>query len=85
MDETETKLWDVDQVSEALNCSTRHVYRLAEAGKMPAPVKLGALVRWEQRPQLRHGLRMAASRSAACRASRMAGAVQAHSLTFFFP
>ena len=36
----------VDEVAQALNCSTRHVYRLADGGKMPAPVELGALNRW---------------------------------------
>lgn len=37
---------DVNQVAALLNCSARHVYRLADAGRMPRPVKLGALVRW---------------------------------------
>ena len=40
------KLLDVQAVAEMLNCSTRHVYRLADAGRIPAPIKLGALVRW---------------------------------------
>jgi excisionase family DNA binding protein len=40
------KLLDVQAVAEMLNCSARHVYRLSDAGKMPAPVKLGSLVRW---------------------------------------
>jgi excisionase family DNA binding protein len=40
------KLLDVQAVAELLGCSTRHVYRLSDAGRMPAPVKLGALVRW---------------------------------------
>jgi excisionase family DNA binding protein len=39
-------LLDVQQVADLLNCSTRHVYRLADAGRMPQPVRLGALVRW---------------------------------------
>jgi excisionase family DNA binding protein len=39
-------LLDVDQVAQLLNCSARHVYRLTDAGRMPAPVRLGALVRW---------------------------------------
>ena len=29
-------------------CSTRHVYRLADAGRMPRPIKLGTLVRWRR-------------------------------------
>jgi len=40
-------LLDVHTVCELLGgCSVRHVYRLADAGKMPRPVKLGSLVRW---------------------------------------
>ena len=39
-------LLDVDGVAGLLTCSTRHVYRLADAGRMPRPVKLGALSRW---------------------------------------
>ncbi len=41
------RLGDVNIVAEKLCCSTRHVYRLADAGQMPAPVRLGALVRWD--------------------------------------
>ena len=42
-------LLDVRAVSELLgNCSTRHVYRLADAGRMPRPIKLGSLVRWRR-------------------------------------
>ena len=37
---------DVQAVAEMLACSPRHVYRLSDAGRMPSPVKLGALVRW---------------------------------------
>ena len=44
--DTSVKLLDVQAVAEMLGCSQRHVYRLSDAGKMPAPVKLGALVRW---------------------------------------
>ena len=40
------KLLDVQTVAEMLGCSTRHVYRLSDAGRMPAPIKLGSLVRW---------------------------------------
>lgn len=29
-------------------CSTRHVYRMADAGRMPRPIKLGGLVRWRR-------------------------------------
>ena len=40
------ELLDVKQVADLLHCSTRSVYRLADAGKMPRPVRLGSLVRW---------------------------------------
>lgn len=39
-------LLDVGAVAAMLGCSTRHVYRLADSGRMPRPVKLGALNRW---------------------------------------
>jgi excisionase family DNA binding protein len=42
------RLLDVQAVAEMLGCSERHVYRLSDAGRMPAPVKLGALVRWNR-------------------------------------
>ena len=46
--ESPAKLLDVQAVAELLDCSTRHVYRLADAGRMPAPIKLGSLVRWSR-------------------------------------
>ena len=39
-------LLDVQTVADVLGCSTRHVQRLSDRGRMPTPVKLGALVRW---------------------------------------
>lgn len=44
---TGRKLGDVKAVAGKLDCSARHVYRLADAGRMPAPVRLGSLVRWD--------------------------------------
>jgi excisionase family DNA binding protein len=41
-------LLDVQTVARLLNCSPRHIYRLADSGDMPRPVKLGALVRWSR-------------------------------------
>jgi excisionase family DNA binding protein len=41
-------LVDVRAVAALLACSTRHVYRLADAGRMPLPLKIGALVRWRR-------------------------------------
>ena len=36
----------VHNTAKMLNCSARTVYRLTDSGRMPRPVKLGALVRW---------------------------------------
>lgn len=43
------ELLDVRAVAELLGCSTRHLYRLADAGLMPGPLRLGNLVRWRRR------------------------------------
>ncbi len=46
---TAPALLDVRAVAQLLGgCSTRHVYRLADAGKMPSATKLGNLVRWNR-------------------------------------
>lgn len=43
------ELLDVRAVGALLgDCSIRHVYRLADSGRMPRPVKLGNLVRWRR-------------------------------------
>ncbi len=39
-------LLDVRAVAARLACSSRHIYRMADAGMMPPPRRLGALVRW---------------------------------------
>jgi excisionase family DNA binding protein len=41
-------LLDVRAVARLLDCSPRHVYRLSDAGRMPAPRRLGGLVRWRR-------------------------------------
>jgi excisionase family DNA binding protein len=41
-------LMDVGAVAADCACSTRHIYRLSDAGRMPAPYRLGALVRWNR-------------------------------------
>jgi excisionase family DNA binding protein len=41
-------LLNVRAVAALLDCSPRHVYRLSDAGRMPAPVRVGALVRWRR-------------------------------------
>jgi excisionase family DNA binding protein len=35
-----------DEVAAILKCSARTVYRLVDSGRMPPPVRLGALARW---------------------------------------
>jgi predicted DNA-binding transcriptional regulator AlpA len=40
------QLIDVRAVARLLDCSPRHVWRLKDAGHLPRPVRLGALVRW---------------------------------------
>jgi excisionase family DNA binding protein len=44
----EPLLLDVKAVAALLGCSSRNVYRLADAGKMPRPLKVGTLVRWRR-------------------------------------
>lgn len=44
----EARLLTVDDVAAMLGVSGRHIYRLADAGKMPRPVKLGGAVRWDR-------------------------------------
>ncbi len=39
---------NVNDVATMLRCSARHVWRMADAGKMPRPHKIGALCRWER-------------------------------------
>ena len=57
---------DVGTVASLLSCSVRHVYRLSDAGKMPRPTKLGALVRWNRAA-------LEAWLAAGCPASRKVG------------
>jgi excisionase family DNA binding protein len=46
--ESSAGLIDVKAVAALLNCSERHVWRLADRGAMSAAVRLGALVRWDR-------------------------------------
>jgi excisionase family DNA binding protein len=42
-------LLDVKAVAVLLGgCSTRHIYRLSDSGRMPLPLRLGSLVRWNR-------------------------------------
>ena len=47
------ELVDVRAVARLLSCSQRHVYRLADAGKMPKPLRLGTLNRWSRQAIMR--------------------------------
>ena len=38
----------VNDVAAMLQCSPRHVWRLADSGRMPRPYKIGALCRWDR-------------------------------------
>jgi len=41
------RLIAITEVAELLSCSSRHVQRLTDTGRMPAPIKLGHhLTRW---------------------------------------
>jgi len=40
------RMIDVRELAEILRCSPRTVHRLVDAGRAPAPCRLGALVRW---------------------------------------
>jgi excisionase family DNA binding protein len=42
------RLLTVDAVAEMLGVSSRHVYRLADAGRMPRPLRLGGARRWDR-------------------------------------
>ncbi len=42
------KLIDVKGVAERLGVSARQVWKLAAAGRLPAPVRLGRSVRWRE-------------------------------------
>lgn len=45
---TVAEMLDVHGVAEMLQCSTRHVVRLADRGAMPQPLKLGRIIRWRR-------------------------------------
>lgn len=44
----DSALLDVRAVAALLDCAPRTVYRLADAGRMPTPVRVGSLVRWRR-------------------------------------
>ena len=45
----EKELLNVGEVAGMLNICARSVYRMADGGKMPRPVKLGSRVLWRRR------------------------------------
>lgn len=42
------ELVEVRQLAQMLACSERTIWRLSDGGKMPAPVRIGRLVRWSR-------------------------------------
>jgi excisionase family DNA binding protein len=44
---TPRRLIDAREAGRLLGCSWRTIYRLSDAGKIPAGLKLGALRRWD--------------------------------------
>ena len=41
-------LLTVADVAKLIQCSERNVYRLCDGGRMPRPLKIGALIRWSR-------------------------------------
>jgi predicted DNA-binding transcriptional regulator AlpA len=46
---TESPLIDVNDFAALLSCSAKHVRRMADAGRCPPPIRLGALMRWNRK------------------------------------
>jgi len=42
----QSELISIDVLAKRLDCSSRHIRRLADSGRIPRPIKLGALLRW---------------------------------------
>lgn len=40
------RLLDIRQLATVLNVSVRSIYRLRDGGRLPAPVRVGCLIRW---------------------------------------
>lgn len=41
-------MMSVDDVATEIGCCSRSVRRWADSGRMPRPVKLGSLIRWQR-------------------------------------
>jgi excisionase family DNA binding protein len=42
------RLLDVNAVASILGCSQRSVYRFVDLGRLPKPIHLGRMVRWDR-------------------------------------
>lgn len=42
-----SRLLDLEALAALLNCSRQHARRLANEGRVPPPVRLGRLLRWD--------------------------------------
>jgi excisionase family DNA binding protein len=51
--DTSTRLLTAAEVAKELRVSIRHVRRLADAGEMPRPLRLGRVVRWSEAELIR--------------------------------
>jgi excisionase family DNA binding protein len=45
----EDRLMTVTELADLIGCSERTVYRQADIGNLPAPLKIGRLIRWQAR------------------------------------
>jgi predicted DNA-binding transcriptional regulator AlpA len=45
---TANVLLDSHEVAALLQCSVRHIHRLSAKGRIPPPIRLGGLVRWDR-------------------------------------
>ena len=43
-----TGTYTVDGIADLLDCSPRHIRRMADSGAMPRPIHIGRLVRWRR-------------------------------------
>jgi predicted DNA-binding transcriptional regulator AlpA len=43
------KLLAVVDLANVFDCSERHIFRLLSAGKIPEPVRIGSLLRWDRK------------------------------------
>jgi predicted DNA-binding transcriptional regulator AlpA len=46
---SESPLIDAKAFATLLRCSTKHIRRMADAGRCPPPIRLGSLLRWNRK------------------------------------